>query len=76
MMLISEISLSHKHELLLGVVGGGVRTGIGATRRAQIRASSEGNGAAAIGTVIGLAGGAAVGAALPAYETVYHAKPD
>jgi hypothetical protein len=61
-MLISEISLSHKHELLLGVVGDGVGEGIGTTRRAQIRASSEGNGAAAIGAVIGLAGGAAVGA--------------
>jgi hypothetical protein len=68
--------LEHHHRLrntvLLTVVGGGVGAGIGAAAGSD-RGFIRRNGAAA--AAIGLAGGAAVGAALPSHDTVYRAEP-
>ena len=81
---VTRLEKSHRlrNAATLGVVGAGAGAGIGA---AASRCSSSngsfnlcglGRGVAVgIGAVIGLAGGAGVGAAIPSHPTIYRAEP-
>ena len=67
-----------KHALAGLLIGGCAGAGIGAlsgSNHGFLGGSSRGL-TAAVGTVIGLPSGAAVGAALPAHNTIYRASPE
>ena len=72
---VTLLAKSHRlrNVLIFGAVGLGVGIGIGAA--ANPNDSLARDGAMAFGAIIGLAGGAGIGAALPAHPTVYRAEP-
>jgi len=78
---VTVLDKSHRlrNSLLFGAVGAGAGAGIGA---AATRCSSPNSYtgcwrdvAAGIGAVVGLLGGAGVGAAIPSHPTIYPAEP-
>ena len=81
---VTLLEKSHRlrNALILGVVGAGVGAGIGtaASRCSSSNGSFNLCGIArgaevAVGAVIGLAGGAGIGAAIPSHPTIYRAQP-
>lgn len=81
---VTLLAKSHRlrNALILGAVSGGVGAGIGAAASRCSNANTSfnlcgiGRGAeVAIGAVVGLAGGAGIGAAIPSHPTVYRAAP-
>jgi hypothetical protein len=67
-------SLSHRwrNALIFGLVGAGVGAGIGAALAGKCFCTR--GQAAGVVAVVGLAGGAAIGVALPSNDTIYRAK--
>jgi hypothetical protein len=70
-----------RNALILGAVGAGAGAGIGAAA-SRCSGSSSFNlcgigrgGVVGLGAVVGLAGGAGVGAAIPSHPTIYRAEP-
>ena len=81
---VTVLDKSHRfrNALILGVAGAGVGAGIGAAvsrcsnTPAPFNLCGVGRGAeVAIGAVVGLAGGAGIGAAIPSHPTIYRAGP-
>jgi hypothetical protein len=81
---VTLLEKSHRlrNALILGAVGAGAGAGIGAAAsrcsnsNAPFNFCGLGRGAeVAIGAVIGLAGGAGLGAAIPSHPTIYRAAP-
>jgi hypothetical protein len=81
---VTRLEKSHRlrNAAILGVVGTGAGAGIGAAASRCSNANGSlnfcglGRGVAVgIGAVIGLAGGAGVGAAIPNHPTIYRAEP-
>lgn len=63
-----------RNALIFAAVGGGAGAGIGAAAAGSHSFLGRGP-ATAVGAVIGLAGGAAIGAAIPSHPTIYRAQP-
>lgn len=81
---VTALDKSHRvrNALILGAVGAGVGSGIGAgaSRCSNSNTSFNfcglGRGVAVgIGAVVGLLGGAGIGAAIPSHPTIYRAEP-
>jgi hypothetical protein len=81
---VTLLAKSHRfrNAVILGAVGGGVGAGIGAAASRCSNSNTSfnlcgiGRGAeVAIGAVVGLAGGAGIGAAIPSHPTIYRAPP-
>src|SRR6266851_7564582 len=79
---VTVLDKSHRgrNALILGAVGAGAGAGIGAvsTRCSNSTDSFCGLGrsiAVGLGAVVGLAGGAGIGAAIPSHPTIYRAEP-
>ena len=81
---VTVLDKSHRlrNSLILGVAGAGAGAGIAAvatrcsTTSGAFNFCGIGNGAVvAISAVVGLAGGAGVGAAIPSHPTIYRAEP-
>ena len=79
---LREKSHRGRNALILGVVGAGAGAGIGAATSRCSNSNTSfslcgiGRGVAVgIGAVVGLAGGAAIGAAIPSHPTIYRAEP-
>jgi hypothetical protein len=81
---VTLLAKSHRfrNAVILGAVGGGVGAGIGAAisrcsnTPAAFNLCGIGRGPeVAIGAVVGLAGGAGIGAAIPSHPTIYRAPP-
>jgi len=81
---VTVLDKSHRlrNSLIFGVVGAGTGAGIAAaatrcsTTSGAFNLCGVGNGAiVAISAVVGLAGGAGVGAAIPSHPTIYRAEP-
>lgn len=82
-MRVTSLENSHhaRNALIFGAVGAGVGAGIGAAAYHSCTAQSfcivDARGiTTGVGAVIGLAGGAVVGAVLPSHDTIYRAKPN
>ena len=80
---VTVLDKSHRgrNALILGAVGAGAGAGIGAVSTRCSSANSFdfcGLGrsiAVGLGAVVGLAGGAGIGAAIPSHPTIYRAEP-
>jgi hypothetical protein len=72
-MRVSSLGHRWRNALIVGLVGAGVGAGIGAAVAGKCWCT-RGQAAGAV-AVVGLAGGAAIGAALPTHDTLYRAKP-
>ena len=81
---VTVLDKSHRlrNALIFGVVGAGAGAGIGGLPNKQcyehalFNLCGLGRGVAVgIGAVVGLAGGAGVGAAIPSHPTIYRAEP-
>ncbi len=81
---VTVLDKSHRlrNALIFGVVGAGAGAGIGAAASRCSNSNTSfnfcglGRGVAVgIGAVVGLAGGAGIGAAIPSHPTIYRAEP-
>ncbi len=81
---VTVLDKSHRlrNALILGPVGAGAGAGIGAAASRCSNSNTSfnlcgiGRGAeVALGAVVGLAGGAGIGAAIPSHPTIYRAQP-
>lgn len=81
---VTLLAKSHRgrNALILGVVGAGAGAGIAAAASRCSNSNTSfnlcgiGRGAeVAVGAVVGLAGGAGIGAAIPSHPTIYRAEP-
>jgi hypothetical protein len=81
---VTLLEKSHRlrNALILGAVGAGAGAGIGAAASRCSNSNTSfnfcgiGRGAeVAVGAVVGLVGGAGIGAAIPSHPTIYRAEP-